>query len=208
MGKFSLSLFPFFPSLSLAIPQFELLSQVSSFRLSSGHSGLVLTLSIQPVPLCSAPTCWWQTWASGLLFHWELWLGGYSAGFIYLFFPPSYVALRYSKTPHRLPVRGSCCLETSPLSRLTSLGGSLSLTLLSLFLYFIFCPEDNGLSFWVAGVLHQHSEVVLWNVLSVQMILDEFVREKVISPSYSSTIFCLFFITYFQNVKNKVQTLF
>ena len=37
-----LSLFFFF---SLAIPQFGLLSHVSSLRLSSGHSGLVLTLS-------------------------------------------------------------------------------------------------------------------------------------------------------------------
>ena len=41
VGKFSLFFFP----LSLAIPQFELLSHVSSLRLPSGHSGLVLTLS-------------------------------------------------------------------------------------------------------------------------------------------------------------------
>ena len=40
-GKLSLSLF----SLSLAIPQFVLLCHVSSLRLFSGHSGLVLTLS-------------------------------------------------------------------------------------------------------------------------------------------------------------------
>ena len=31
--------------------------------------------------------------------------------------------------------------------------------------------EENGLPFWVPGVLCQHSEVVLWNLLSVQMIL-------------------------------------
>ena len=43
-GKFSLSL-SFFFFLSLAIPWFVLLSQVSSLRLPSGHSGLVLTLS-------------------------------------------------------------------------------------------------------------------------------------------------------------------
>ena len=30
--------------------------------------------------------------------------------------------------------------------------------------------EDNGLPFWVPGVLHQHSEVVLWYLLSVQMV--------------------------------------
>ena len=29
--------------------------------------------------------------------------------------------------------------------------------------------EDNGLLFWVPDVLCRHSEVVLWNLLSVQM---------------------------------------
>ena len=47
-GKFSLS--RFFPHLSLAIPQFGLLFHISSFRLSSGHSGPILTISMQPVP--------------------------------------------------------------------------------------------------------------------------------------------------------------
>ena len=46
MGKFSLSLlFLIFFFSSLAIPQFGLLSHVSSLRLPSGHSGPVLTLS-------------------------------------------------------------------------------------------------------------------------------------------------------------------
>ena len=47
MGKFCLSLssFFFFFPLSLAVPQFGLLSHVSSLRLPSGHSGPVLTLS-------------------------------------------------------------------------------------------------------------------------------------------------------------------
>ena len=44
-GKFFFFFFFFFLFLlSLAIPQFGLLSQVSSLRLSSGHSGLVLTI--------------------------------------------------------------------------------------------------------------------------------------------------------------------
>ena len=29
--------------------------------------------------------------------------------------------------------------------------------------------EDNGLLFWLTNVLCRHSEVVLWNLLSVQM---------------------------------------
>ena len=71
---------------TLAIPPFGLLSHVSSLRLSSGHSGPVLTLSMQPAPPCSAPACWWPTQASGLLLHRELWLGEYSVIF---FFSPS-----------------------------------------------------------------------------------------------------------------------
>ena len=83
--------------------------------------------------------------ASGLLLHWQLWLGAYSVGFFFFFFPPSYVALWDSKIPHRPACeRVSCCLETSPPSRLPPQDGSPSLTLLSLFLSFIFCPT----SFW------------------------------------------------------------
>ena len=43
--------------------------------------------------------------------------------------------------------------------------------LLSFYLLYFFLPpfEDNGLLFWVPDVLCQHSEVVLWNLLSVQM---------------------------------------
>ena len=46
-GKLSLSLPPPPPP---AIPQFGLLFHISSSGLSSGHSGSVLTLSMQPVP--------------------------------------------------------------------------------------------------------------------------------------------------------------
>ena len=56
-------------------------------------------------------------------------------------------------------------------------------------LYSFLLPfEDNGLLFWMPDVLCQHSEVVLWNLLSVQCSFDEFVGEKVVSPSYSSAI--------------------
>ena len=45
----------------------------------------------------------------------------------------------------------------------------------SLFIFCIFSLppfEDNGLPFWVPDVLCQHSEVVLWNLLSVQMFFQ------------------------------------
>ena len=62
----------------------------------------------------------------------------------YLFFPPGYVALWDSKTTHRpAGERVSWCLETSLLI-LPPQDWSPSLSLLSLFLSFIFCPT----SFW------------------------------------------------------------
>ena len=95
-------------------------------------------------------------------------------GFYLFIFPPSYVALCDSKTPHRPAVEiVSWCLETSPLLRLPPWDGSPSLTLcLSFYLsYFVLPPfKDNGLPLWVSYVLCHHSEVVLWNLLSIQMI--------------------------------------
>ena len=58
--------------------------------------------------------------------------------------------------------------------RLPSWDGVPSIPLLSLslsffFFYIFFLPpfEDNGLLFWAPDVLCPHSEVVLWNLLSV-----------------------------------------
>ena len=59
-----------------------------------------------------------------------------------------------------------------PPSQLPPWNESPSQALLSLFLslYFVLPPfEENGLPFWVPGVLCQCSEV-LWNLLSIQMI--------------------------------------
>ena len=84
----------FFPgkfSLSLAIPQFGLLSHISSLRLPSGHSGLVLTLSNAAHASLFSP-CLLEVEAS----VWATSSLGFAVrrlicGF-YLFFPPSYVA--------------------------------------------------------------------------------------------------------------------
>ena len=88
-----------------------------------------------------------------------------------------------SDTTERLPF---------PLSLSLSQDGAPSLPLLSLFyLLCFFLPpfEDNGLLFWVPDVLCWHSEIVLWDLLSVQIFFDVFVGERVVSPSYSSCIF-------------------
>ena len=86
--------------------------------------------------------------------------------------PPCYLALWDSKTPQRpADERVFWCLETSPPSWLRPQDESLSLTLASLFVYFVLPPfEENGLPLWVPGVLCQCSDVVLWKLLSIQMI--------------------------------------
>ena len=133
--------FFFFSSLSLAIPQFRLLSHVSSLRLPSGHSGPVLTLSngapdslFSPCLLVVDASIWTTSPLGVTVKH-------VICGFYLSIFPLCYVALWDSKTyPRPAHERVSWCLETSPLLRIPSWDESPSLTLLSLFLSFTFCP--------------------------------------------------------------------
>ena len=90
-GKLS-SHFFFFPS--LAIPQFGLLSHVNSLRLSSGHSGPVLTLRTNDAAHTSLSSpcslvAYVSIWAVSPL---EIVVRHLFCGF-FSFFPPSYVAL-------------------------------------------------------------------------------------------------------------------
>ena len=90
----SLSLSFFF----LAIPQFGLLSHFSSLRLSSGHSGLVLTLRTDDAAHVSPSN---PLVDSSLVVNGSIWATSLLAvvvryvfyGFFFFFFSPSYVAL-------------------------------------------------------------------------------------------------------------------
>ena len=110
-----------------------------------------------------------------LLVHWRCYPWACNlVGFNYLFiFLPSYVVLCGSKARHSLGSQSvSWCLETSLFLRLPSwMELRPYLFCLSFCLFYFFLPpfEDNGLLFWVPHVLCQHSEVVLWNLLKVQM---------------------------------------
>ena len=109
-------------------------------------------------------------------------------GFNYLFiFPPCYVALFGSKAHHRLGSESvSWCLETSLFLRLPSWDGAPSLPLLSLFSLSPF--EDNGC---FSGCLMSSAgiqKLFCGNYSAFKCSFDEFVRGKVVSPSYSSAI--------------------
>ena len=135
----SLSFFFFF--FSLAIPHLGLLSHISSLRLSSGYLGPVLTLSTNYAVRSSLSS------PHSLVVDASVWATSLLAVLIRRDFivvvSPSYVAhlLRFPNSPHPTCERVSYCLEISS-SRLPPQDGSLSLTLLSLFLSFIFCPTS------------------------------------------------------------------
>ena len=118
----------------------KLLSHVSSLRLPSGHSGPVLTLSNAARSslfrrLLVADAGVWGTFLLGVAFRHIIF------GF-YLFFLPVRFPSKILKLPSDPPVRGFPGVWKLPLLRLPSRDGSVSLTLLSLFLSFIFCPTS------------------------------------------------------------------
>ena len=118
------------------MPEFGLLSHISSLRLPSGHSGPVLTLSNAACASLFSPCLLVVVASAGLAIRHII------CGFYLFIFPPSYVALWDSKILHRPAGESvSWCLENS-LLRLPSPDVSLSLPLLSLFLSFIFCPTS------------------------------------------------------------------
>ena len=129
--------------LSLAIPQFKLLSHISSLWLPSWYSGPVLTLSnaAHSSPFCThllvADAGVWGTFLLGVAFRHVI------CGF-YLFFLPVRLPSEIQKLPPDPSVRGFPGVWKLPLLWLPSRDRSPSLSLLSLFLSFMFCPT----SFW------------------------------------------------------------
>ena len=133
---------------------------------------------MQPAPPCPAPACQWQMQASVLLLCWGSyhWARNLWVFIIYLFF----LLVMLSSVVPRLTTDSAVRVfpgvwKLLSFLRLPSWNRALSLPLLSLFffflLYFFLTPfKDNGLLLWVPDVLCQHSEVVLWNLLSVQML--------------------------------------
>ena len=137
--------------------------------------------------------------ASALLLRWGsyCWARNLLVFIIYLFFLPCFVALCASKARHRLSSESvSWCLETSfffktPFLRRSSVPTSFA----SLFIFYIF-------SYLLLKTMGCFSGCLMFSA-SIQKLFcgiysafkcsfDEFVGEKVVSPSYSSTIFQTF----------------
>ena len=121
-------------------------------------------------------------------------------GFNYLFiFLPCYVALCASKARHRLGSESvSWCLETSLFLRLPSPDGtpflgqsSLPTSFVSFFIFYIFSYLFLKTMICFSGCLMSSASIqkLFCGIYSAfKCSFDEFVGEKVVSPSYSSAI--------------------
>ena len=143
---------------------------------------------MQCLPPCPAPTRWWWMTVSRPFLYLCLYLWLHAYCFFFFFFPPGYVALFDSKTPHRHTCeRVFYCVETF-LSRLPPQDRSPSINLLSLFFFFIFCPTSFWRD-WAASLSSARVQKLFCGSYSVaKWSFDEFVGEKVVSLSYPSVI--------------------
>ena len=123
-------------------------------------------------------------------------------GFIYLFiFPPCYVALCASKARHRLGSESiSWCLETSLFKTPFLEQSFVPTSFVSFFVFYIFSYLLSKTVGFFSGCLMSFASIqkLFCGIYSAfKCSFDEFVGEKVVSPSYSSTILglpllCLF----------------
>ena len=159
----------------LVIAQFGMLFHVRSLRLSSGHSGLVCTPSTNDsagvsMPSPSVLVTDGSVWAtSPLAVAVRCVFCGFSFSLSWLCCP-----LRFQNSPQISLWEGFRLCGNFSSFMTPSLGKGLHPYLFCLsfcLLYFILPPvKENGMPFWVPGVLCQHSEVVLWKLLSIEMI--------------------------------------
>ena len=126
---------------------------------------------------------------------------------MFIYFYPPYVALCASKAWQRFgSEKLSWCLETFLFLRLSSRDGNPSLPLLSLFLSFILFPTYFPRVGFFSGCLMSSGSIhkLYCGIYSTfKCSFDDFVGEKVFSPSYSSAILapplCLVFSNIFFN---------
>ena len=132
--------------------------------------------------------------ASVLLLHWGSyrWARNLLVLIIYLFFPPCYVALCASKAHHRLGSESvSWCLETSLFKTPFPRQSSIPTSFVSFFVFYIFSYFFLKTTGCFSGCLMSSASIqkLFCGIYSAfKCSFDEFVGEKVVSPSYSSAI--------------------
>ena len=145
---------------------------------------------MQPMPPCWAPACWWQKRVSGLLLCWELQLGMQSVGFIYLFFSSRLCcSLRFQNSPQtRRGFPGVWkLLFKIPFPGQISIPNRFVFLFICYILFYLLLKTNGCLS----GCLVSSASVqklFCGSCSAFKWYFDEFWGEKVVSPTYSSTI--------------------
>ena len=144
---------------------------------------------IPPTPPCPAPTQWWWMQAYGLHLYWQLQLGIYSMGFFVflLVMLPSEIP----KLPTDLPVRGFPTVWKLLLHNSLPRMGLIPNSLVSLLVFYILSYLILKRMGCLSGCLVSSTSIQKYFCVSCSAFkwsFDEFVGEKVVSPSYSSTI--------------------
>ena len=143
---------------------------------------------MQPTSPCPIPTCCRRTSASGPLLCWQLWLGAYSVDFSS---PQLCCPLRFRNSPqtwlweHFLLCRNFSFTTPSP--------GRVSIpkSFVSVFVFYILSYLLLKRLGCLSGCLMSSTSVqklFCGSCSTFKWSFDEFVGEKVVSPSYSSTI--------------------
>ena len=178
--------------LSFAVPQFKLVTHKSSLRLSSGHSVLVPTLSnaarsslFRP-HLLVADAGVWDTFLLGVAFRHVI------CGFYLLFPSQSGCPPRFKNFPQ------ICQCKTPFLGQISILS-----SFVSFFIFYVLSYLLSKTMGCFSGCLmtSASNQKLFCEVCSVfSYSFDEFVGEKVVYPSYSSTILASPFIRAFKGV--------
>ena len=176
----------------VAIPQSGLLAQVSSLRLPSGHSGPVLTLSNAARFSLPSPRLLVAMQASALLLRWESHHWTCNLWVLIIYFSSQLCCpLWFQGSPQTRSESVSWCLETSLFKTPFPGQSSVPTSFVSLFVFYIFSYLLSKTMGCFSGCLMSSADIqkLFCDIYSAfKCSFDEFVGEKVVSPSYSSAI--------------------
>ena len=145
---------------------------------------------MQPAPPCPAPTHWWWTRVSGPLLHWQLWLGMYSVGCFIFFSSWLCCPLRFQNSPQtRLWEGFLMCGDISSFFTLSPGWVSVPKSFVSVFVFYILFYLLSERLGCLSGCLVSSASIqklFCGSCSAFKWSFDEFVGEKVVSPSYSS----------------------
>ena len=148
---------------------------------------------MQPAPPCPAPTCQWRVQASVLLLRWGSYHWARNLLVLIIYFPSQLCCrLCFQGSPQTQPWECFLVFGNFSLFKTPFLGwSSLPTSFVSFFVFYIFSYLFSKAMGCFSGCLMSSASIqkLFCGIYSAfKCSFDEFVGEKVVSPSYSSAI--------------------